>query len=100
MRFEHTCKELGLPTVTDINEAKTSQKALKIPSKREGVNEELWFILKAQYMQSILGDADAKSPKEFFGLNGKKKREWESWNNLRGVSKDQARVMLVNTAID
>lgn len=51
-------------------------------------------------MQSILGDADAKSPKEFFGLNGKKKREWESWNNLRGVSKDQARVMLVNTAID
>jgi len=51
-------------------------------------------------MQATLGDAYRIEPRNFFGLNDKKKREWESWNAIRGVTRAEAKEMLVNTCLD
>lgn len=51
-------------------------------------------------MQATLGDADPVEPRSFLGLNDKKKREWESWNAIRGVTSADAKEMLVNTCLD
>ena len=81
-RFDDACYALKFPTFEDIKK----KDKLKMPTRPADISVDDWNIIKAQYMQSTVGDADTSEPSNILGLNEKKKREWQAWNSIRGVS--------------
>lgn len=47
------------------------------------IDKDTTAIIRGLYLQAMIGDSDeVKPPREFFGMNSRKKREWEEWRKL------------------
>ena len=78
--FEKACDQLELPHKENLipNKKRFPKLFRATPTEHQ---------IASYYMQSVYGDAEDKKPSDFFGINSKKRSEWDSWTKLRGVSK-------------
>jgi diazepam-binding inhibitor (GABA receptor modulating acyl-CoA-binding protein) len=74
---------------TDIIDKKFIYACSQVNRLREKPNDTELLALYGYYKQSLCGDNTSQKPNI---LNIKERKKWISWNNVKGVTTDQAKV--------